>query len=186
MDNLSQIGERVRANFDAKYAAREHALKLSREIIQSSALAIRAIHRSEFAEAQTRISAAGDALKRAQAALADHSDIYFAGFIHDASKEFAEASQTFAVVQGLPLPDPESLGVGYAAYLNALGETVGELRRHLLDHLRHGELQLCERLLSAMDDVYSLLVTIDYPDAMTAGAAPDDRRDAEHSRKDAG
>ena len=169
MESLSAIGERVRANFDAKQAAREAALKLSREVIQSSALAIRAIHRSEFADARTRIDAAGGALGRAKAALAEHPDILYAGFVHDAAKEYAEASQTFAVVQGQPLPDPESLGVGFAAYLNALGETVGELRRHLLDHLRHGEVERCERWLDAMDDIYSLLVTIDYPDAMTGG-----------------
>jgi translin len=112
---------------------------------------------------------AGASLEQARVALADHPDIYHAGFIHDAAKEFAEASLTLAVVSGEPLPEPEMLCVGYAAYLNALGETAGELRRHLLDHLRRGEVESCEGLLDAMNDIYSLLVTIDYPDAMTGG-----------------
>lgn len=169
MDDLEPIGERIRANFEAKYSARESALRLSREIIQSSALAIRAIHRSEFPEAEGRIQRARAALDQAKAALAGHPDILFAGFVHDAAKEYAEASLTYAIVQGQPVPPPEALGVEYAAYLNALGETVGELRRRLLDRLRHGEVAPCERLLDAMDDVYSLLVTMDYPDAMTGG-----------------
>jgi translin len=169
MDSLNEISQRVRQNFDAKQVAREAALRLSREVIQASALAIRAIHRSEFDDARAKISAAGAALGRARTALSGHPDILYAGFVHDAAKEFAEASQTYAVVLGQPLPDPEALGVEYAAYLNALGETVGELRRHLLDHLRHGEVDRCERWLDAMDEIYSLLVTIDYPDAMTGG-----------------
>lgn len=169
MDNLEAVGERIRANFEAKYAARETALRLSREVIHASALAIRAIHRSEFDEAEKRIAMAGASLQQAKVALADHADIYHAGFVHDAAKEYAEASLTLAVVRVQPLPEPEALGVSYAAYLNALGETAGELRRHLLDHLRHGEVEFCEGMLDAMDDIYSLLVTIDYPDAMTGG-----------------
>lgn len=169
MDNLQDIGERIRGNFEAKYAAREAALRLAREIIQSSATAIRAIHRSEFPEALARIGKARAALDEAKAALAEHPDIFHAGFIHDAAKEYAEASLTYAIVLGQPLPEPEALGVAYASYLNALGEAAGELRRRLLDQLRHGEVERCERLLDAMDDIYSLLVTMDYPDAMTGG-----------------
>lgn len=169
MEDLKTVGERIRANFEAKYSAREAALRLSREVIHSSALAIRAIHRAEFEEAVNRIGMAGKSLGQAAGALAEYPDIYNAGFIHDAAKEYAEASVTYAVVRGESLPEPETLGVSYSAYLNALGETAGELRRHLLDHLRHGEVELCERLLDAMDDIYSLLVTIDYPDAMTGG-----------------
>ena len=169
MVNLEQIGDRIRANFEAKYSAREEALRLAREIIQSSALAIRAIHRAEFAVAEARLDVARSALDRARVALAEHPDIYHAGFMHDAAKEYAEASLTHALVLARPLPEPEELGVSYASYLNALGEAAGELRRHLLDHLRHGEVERCERLLAAMDDIYSLLVTMDYPDAMTGG-----------------
>ncbi len=169
MDNLDQIGERIRHNFEAKYAAREAALRLSREIIQSSATAIRAVHRSEFPEARARIERARAALEEAKTLLVDHPDIYHAGFVHDAAKEYAEASLTYAIIVDEPLPEPEALGVSYASYLNGLGEAVGELRRRLLDQLRHGEVERCERLLDAMDEVYSLLVTMDYPDAMTGG-----------------
>ena len=56
-----------------------------------------------------------------------------------------------------------------SAYLNGLGEAVGELRRHLLDKLRTGEVDHCEGILAAMDDIYGVLVTLDYPDAMTGG-----------------
>jgi translin len=101
--------------------------------------------------------------------LSAHEDVYHAGFVHDAQKEYVEGRVTLALVAGRPLPDPDDLGVSYAAYLNGLGEAVGELRRYLLDAIRRGEEQRCEELLSDMDDIYSLLVTLDFPDALTGG-----------------
>lgn len=169
MENLQSIGARVRESLEAKHSAREEALRLSREVIQSSALAIRATHRSEWTEAQSKIAQARAAHSKAKTRLADYPDILYAGFVHDAAKEYAEASQTYAVVRGEALPTPEDLGVEPAAYLNGLGETVGELRRRLLDRLRADEVEHCEKLLDAMDDIYSLLVTIDFPDALTQG-----------------
>ena len=56
-----------------------------------------------------------------------------------------------------------------APYCNGLAEAASELRRQLLDRLRAGELARAEQLMSAMDEIYSLLVTIDYPDGVTGG-----------------
>ncbi|HMO55427.1 MAG TPA: hypothetical protein PJ994_13045, partial [Tepidiformaceae bacterium] len=102
-------------------------------------------------------------------ALEGHADIYHAGFLHDAQKEYAEARTTLALLSGGSIPAPEVLGVEYAAYLNGIAEAVGEMRRMVLDRLRGGEYDGCEEILDAMDDIYSVLVTIDYPDAMTGG-----------------
>jgi translin len=55
------------------------------------------------------------------------------------------------------------------AYLNGMAEAASELRRHALDCLRADRLARAEELLATMDDVYALLVTIDYPDAVTGG-----------------
>jgi translin len=89
--------------------------------------------------------------------------------VRDAQKEYTEANSVFALVTGLPLPDPDDLNVDYTAYLNGLGDTVGELRRYILDNMRHGDLSKCEETLSAMDDIYTTLVTMDFPDAITGG-----------------
>jgi translin len=97
----------------------------------------------------------------------DHPDVAFAGYLQDAQKEYSEARLTEAALTGEDLPGPDELGVQLAPYLNGLAETVGEIRRHILDLLRAGEVEESERLLGAMDDIYSLLVTIDYPDAIT-------------------
>ena len=166
---LDQITNRITANFREKYEARDRALKNGRDVIRHSANAIRAVHRNDVATAQSLLEQARELLEETDRALAAHADIYHAGFVHDAQKEYAEARITLALVANEPLPDPESLGVGYAAYLNGAGEAVGELRREVLDQLRHGRPEHCEALLGAMDDIYSALVTIDFPDAMTGG-----------------
>jgi translin len=38
-----------------------------------------------------------------------------------------------------------------------------------LDSIRKGDLSRGEELLAAMDDIYNVLVTIDFPDAITGG-----------------
>lgn len=166
---LDAIAEQVRERFGAKHSAREQALAASREAIRFAANAIRAIHRQDVALAHELLAAAQAKVTDAAAALAGHPDIFHAGFLQDAQKEFVEASLTIALVRGEPLPGPDDLGVEYAAYLNGMGETVGELRRYVLDSLRTGDLARCERLLSVMDELYGVLVTIDYPDAITGG-----------------
>ena len=166
---LNAIAEEVRVHLDAKHAAREQALALCRAALRHSANAIRAVHRADFAAAEDLLAQARDLLEQAADALADHPDIYYAGFVHNAQKEFAEGCLTLALVSGRSLPSPADLHVDHPAYLNGLGEAVGELRRYLLDSLRHGDIGRCESILAAMDDIYAVLVTMDYPEAITAG-----------------
>lgn len=168
-DGLGHIADSIRANLDAKHRAREEALALTREVIRLSANAIRAVHRHEFEAAEELLTKARSNLQQTADALANHQDIFYAGFVHDAQKEFAEAHCTLALIAGRPLPGPEDLGVMGTAYLNGIGETVGELRRHLLDSLRQGEIAHCEECLDAMGDIYDVLITMDYPEAVTSG-----------------
>jgi len=167
--DLEPLRQAVAEVFDAKYQARERGLANARKVIRSSANAIRALHRGEHDEAEALMSEAGALLAEATAVLADHPDVGNAGFIHDAAKEYAEARLTAALGAGGPLPLPVDLGVETAAYLNGLGEAVGELRRRMLDLLRAGDLAAAEVTLEAMDSVVEFLATVDYPDGMTGG-----------------
>jgi translin len=168
-DGLNEIADNIRIYLDAKHRAREQALALSREVIRLSANAIRAVHRHEFDAAEKLLDKARSNLQQTEAGLSEHRDIFHAGFVHDSQKEFAEAHCTLALIAGRPLPTPDDLGVMAGSYLNGLGETVGELRRHLLDALRGGDIQHCEESLAAMGDIYDVLVTMDYPEAVTSG-----------------
>jgi len=168
-DNLDSIAERIRQSFSAKDAAREKVLPRCREVIRYCSNAIRAVHRQEFDQAKEMLQSARNLLNELEQAVADYSELSSTGFMRSAQKEFAEGSITLALVTGNQPPTPEELGIDFAAYLNGLGEAVGELRRYLLDSMRRGDLSRCEELLSAMDDIYNILVTMDFPDAITGG-----------------
>lgn len=166
---LSTAADAVRDHLTATHRAREVGLAGARRVIQASSRSIRAVHRREFDEAARLADEAETALREAQAALAPHPAVAFAGFLHDAAKEYAEARLTAALIRSDPLPGPADLHVEVPAWLNGLAEAASELRRHLLDRLRDGDLDAAERLLGEMDDVYSTLVTIDFPEAITGG-----------------
>ncbi|MCC6443139.1 MAG: haloacid dehalogenase [Armatimonadetes bacterium] len=169
MEYLEAIVAKIRGRFDEEDRAREEALRLSRELIRTCAQSIRAIHRAEFEGAETLLASARQIVAKIKDRLAGFPDIYNAGYVQDALKEFAEASSVMALVQGLPLPDPDEIGVDYAAYLNGLGEAIGEMRRYILDIIRQGRMERGDSLLDQMDEIYFALVTFDYPDAITSG-----------------
>jgi len=170
LPEVEKLAEAAEAVLSAKNSAREAALGRCREATRLSANAIRAVHRGEFEEGAALADRAGRLLAESRDALLHHLDIRYAGFVHDAEKEYTEARVTLALISGSSsLPKPEDLNVEMAAYLNGLGEVVGELRRYLLDQLRQGEVERCEECLDVMDEIYGILVTFDYPDAMTGG-----------------
>jgi len=168
-DNLDSIANRIRQSFSAKDEAREKVLPLCREVIRHCSNAIQAVHRQEFEPATKLLESARSLLDEIKQAVTEHDELSYTGFVRGAQKEFAEGSITLALITGKQLPDPGELGVDGVAYLNGLGEAVGELRRHLLDSMRRGDLSRGEELLSVMDDIYSVLVTMDFPDAITGG-----------------
>jgi len=166
---LEPVEQWARAQLEQKNAARERALADSRELTRLCANAIRAVHRGEFSRATELRAAARQLSQQLTRDLAPHPDLYYSGYVQDAQKEYVEACMTYALVAAEPLPGPEQLGVAVAPFLNGLAEAVGELRRYILDQLRQGRLERCEEILATMDEIYSLLVTMDYPDALTGG-----------------
>ncbi|MDP8955795.1 MAG: haloacid dehalogenase [Actinomycetota bacterium] len=165
--DLGALSSSSQQRFEEKTAAREKALSASRRSIRASANAIRAIHRRDFEQAGQLMSESRAALDSGKKAVADQLDVYYAGFLQDAQKEYAEAHLTNAVVRGTELPSPDDLEVELAPYLNGMAETIGEARRAILDLLRRGEIAESERILAAMEDMFYVLVSMDFPDAIT-------------------
>jgi translin len=167
-ENLDAVADRIRESFAAKDAAREKVLPICREVIRFSSLSIRALHRQELDKAKEMLKSARKLLDDAEEVLADGIDIR-TGFLIDAQKEYAEGMITLALVMGKQPPTPNKLRVDEVAFLHGLAESVGELRRYLMDSMRKGDLSRGEEFLSDMDDIYNVLVTMDFPDAITHG-----------------
>jgi translin len=169
IQNLQTIVEGITQVFEAKSRVRDRTLQRSRELIRYCANAIRATHRSDDVEAQALLQTAHTIATEMIAEAQQHQDVYHAGYTQDALKELAEAYLTRAIILEETLPTPEMLNIEYAAYLNGLAEAAGELRRFALDALRRGEVALAEKILARMDDIYSMLITVDFSDAITGG-----------------
>src|SRR3990170_4886014 len=169
MHKLESITEQIRKTFDARTSARDQALAQARQLTRACSLAIRAVHRDDVETMKTHLEEARQLADTLRSSLANFPDLFYAGYTQDALKEFVEANVTCALIKNEPLQTPEGLRVEPATFLNGLAEVVGELRRRTLDILRHGYSQEAERLLGYMDEIYSVLVTMDYPDAITNG-----------------
>ncbi len=126
-EQLDTTGQKAIEYLGLKHAARERALPRSRTAIRFCANSIRATHRQEFRHAGELLAQAAVLLAEMAEDLRDHQDIFYAGFVQDAQKELAEAAAFLALAQNLPLPEAQTLSIGWAPYLNGLGETVGEL-----------------------------------------------------------
>jgi len=178
MDRLECIIEEIRAEFVAKSAVRDAALPRSRELIRYCANAIRAAHRGEFSDAEMILATAAAAAREMVADLEPYPDLYHAGYTQDALKEYVEARLVFAFIMEsrsevewttAEIPGPAQLGVEAPAYLNGLAEAASEMRRHCLDLMRQNRLERAEEILAIMDDVYTQLMSMDFPDAITGG-----------------
>lgn len=169
---LEGISAHIRANFESKDAVREDGLKISREVVRECRTASFALHGEDFEKANASIKAAGKALEKLEILFRGHADIYHAGFVEHAQQEYSEVSVLYSLLKEegeKRIPSPDELKVEYAAYLNGLGDLVGELRRHVLDLIRKESFERAEVFLGIMENIHAMLMDFDYPDAITRG-----------------
>jgi translin len=169
MDNLDSIAEAIREELEAKNAARDDALARSRSLIRHCANTIKAIHREKWEEADSGLRVVQEAAEELIEDLRGHPDLYYTGYTQDALKEYVEVFCIHALVRGALLPTPAELGVPGSTYLNGLAEAASELRRTILDTLRLDHNVEIESLMDSMEDIYNVLMTFDFPDAVTGG-----------------
>lgn len=169
MREMSDICEGIRTRFDAMDEARERSLDASRKITRYSGDAIKAIHRGEWERADKMMVETGKLVREVNDLLKGFPEIYYAGFVGNAQTEYAEVSILYAVLHGRDIPDYVDMGVDPAAYLNGVGDAIGEIRRHILDLIRLDRAEEGEKYLDVMDEFFTEMTSFDYPDAITRG-----------------
>lgn len=167
--NFKEISPNLHRYFSKKEEVRNSALSLSRTAIRSCGLAIKNVHRSQRKEAQEYLDKAEKDIREIKKILKNYPDLWQAGFVQDAQKEFVEAKTIYSISYHNIIPDPESLKVEYAAYLNGLSEAIGELRRMILDLIRKERTEKGINYLNLMEEIYYFLMEFDYPDTLTSG-----------------
>lgn len=169
MNELDRIGDHIVAYFEIKNEVRENALNTARQLTRQCANTIRSIHRMEWDEAKTMLEETRTIAHSLRQLLQNHHDLYHTGYTQDALKEYVEAQLMYAFVRGETIPTPETLDVIPSTYINGMAEAATELRRHILDLIRQSKMEDAERLLDTMDTVYTILITMDFSDAITGG-----------------
>lgn len=172
MASIHEIVSDLSNTLEAKNAARDKALLDTRRLIRQAALAIRALHRGEVADAKLLLEEGRAMIEQIKNDLTMFPDLYWTGYVLDAQKEYVEASVVAALISDDRVPTPASLDVEVSSYLNGLAEAASEMRRYVLDAIRHGGSEKhhdAERVLGLMDEIYMALITVDFPDALTGG-----------------
>jgi len=166
---LEEIAEKSHHSFESCTEERDRALAQARTLTRHCANAIRAIHRDEHTLARQHLDEARQLVQSLETNLKDYPELFYAGYTQDALKEYAEAALVYALIDNHDFPSPADLLLEPATYLQGLAEAVGELRRRCLDMLLKDNPNEAVRLMGEMDDIYAILVTMDYPDAITGG-----------------
>src|SRR5207247_7301219 len=98
-DNLETEGLEALKHLGFKHEARERALPKSRTSIRYCANCIRATHRQEYEVAAELLGQAATLLAEMADDLQGHQDIFYAGFVQDAQKEYAVAVTFMALTE---------------------------------------------------------------------------------------
>lgn len=159
----------LKESMDRQHVLREQALRRCREIIQTSAASIRALHRQESEKAEELLGRAQGLVRDLRAELSAEPAVLYAGYVQDAEKEMVEAAVLRAMLTQRTVPSATDLGVDVTSYLHGAAEAASECRRTLLDRLRAGDRSEAERLMTLMEGVYDELIRFDYPDGLTGG-----------------
>ena len=164
MKNLEEIIDKIEREITEKEKVREETLKLSRKVVLNCRRAIQRIHQNDFKEASRLLGETKDILMRLSDGVKEHPDLFYTGYVENASQEFVEALCFLSIMEDKPLPDPDDLSVSYISYLQGLCDLIGELRRKTLSSIIEGEPDT--RYLAMMEEIYNAILRFDYPSAL--------------------
>src|SRR5260221_14739450 len=88
LNNLDAISEGIRSRMEARNAERERLISTSRVLIRHCANAIRAMHRQEWADAQSLLATARATMDEMRQNVDAYADLHYAGYTQDSFKEY--------------------------------------------------------------------------------------------------
>jgi translin len=162
--NLDEIAGEIQDVLDEKEAVREVVLKSSRAIVRQCCSVIQSIHRGEDTSAGFR--GLRRDMEKLRSVLSGHPEMDNSGFVETAYQEFTEVSILHALVGDRTMPGHRELSVTPQAYLEGVGDVVGEVRRLALAATMDGDIDNARKWLCTMETLYDFLMRFDYPSAL--------------------
>jgi translin len=157
----------VEGSLQEVLARRERILKTSRDCIAFCSKAIVHLHTGKTADAHREIAEAEKILTGLRKEAGGGA---LSRYLPSPEAEFVEASSVEAIVLGKPIPTAKELGVSAEGYLMGLLDTVGEVKRLLLDAMMGSEIEKARRYFELMEGLYSALSPFAVFDHVANGA----------------
>ncbi|MCS7097767.1 MAG: hypothetical protein NZ922_02170 [Candidatus Methanomethyliaceae archaeon] len=159
MDDIIMEVEKILKEKDEN---REKLIINSREIIRRSGNAILAFHRRDLDKTLSLLNQAREILETSLNICERFPEYKHIGPLPQAMQEYAEAIITISLIKDGKMPSLNEVGVTVESYIAGLADSVGEIRRQILDSLREDRIEEAERLLNFMDEIYWLLKGLEY------------------------
>jgi len=154
---------------NVKDSVREEAIRILREITRLSGEAVRKLHIEDYEASYNNLVKAGELVDKIRVLMNNHPDLYYSGLVYNGLSEYVEALTTYMLLRNRDIPSYEELNVPYVPYLQGLGDTIGELRRHVLNLLDKGLVDEARNYIEVMERIYLWLRKLNYPDPLTPG-----------------
>jgi len=164
--NLKKIFSEITETLDKLDHDREEILRLSRLMVRNCSVAIKSIHRKDFANYQQLIAQVKDNHRRLQELVNSNLRV-FGKYLGTPEQEFIEAVVLYALIQNEEIPSPQDYSVYPINYLLGIADVIGELRRYVLDKIREGDYDHLNEILDKMEELYTHLFSLDYPKGIT-------------------
>jgi translin len=166
MEEIKRSVKTMEAHFSDQLDRRERLLKESRDVIASCSRTIISIHIRKMKEAEQELSRAKSLLNT----LRKSADGSVSRYLISPEAEYVEASAVWALVNGKPIPSLKGLGTSSEAYLLGLLDTVGEMKRLVLDSIMNGKLNKAKQYFGVMEELYSICSPLAVYDHVVNGA----------------
>jgi translin len=152
--------------FSSELERRDRVLKNSRDVIAACSRAIIDVHTGRMKEAEKERAVAKAlliSLKRSSGGSASR-------YLVSPEAEYVEASAVIALAKDREVPSMENLGASPEAYLLGLLDTVGELKRLVLDSILQRKLARAKKYFGTMEELYSVCSPLAVYDHVVNGA----------------
>ena len=148
----------------AEEEATNLAFNLSRKIIRKTKTAIHGIHAGQ--RDPELIDSISSDLAGLVEAVAGYPKLVYGADVESAMMEFAETVIYDYALRGEEIPSYRVLEITPAAWVLGLADSIGELRRDMLDRLMKGNLPEATRIFSKMEELCDVLMTLDIKDSV--------------------
>lgn len=148
----------------AEEEATNLAFSLSRKIIRKTKTAIHGIHAGQ--RDPELIDSISSDLAGLIEAVSGYPKLVYGADVESAMMEFAETVIYDYALRGEEIPSYRVLEITPAAWVLGLADSIGELRRDMLDRLMKGNLQEATRIFSKMEELCDVLMTLDIKDSV--------------------